>query len=378
MLDEKHGYGIYTLPVLRWRLYIITSPSMAAAINRVPKNLSFRPIQVDLVQRVGGLPAQTDKINRVNLMDEEAEGVMTAIHEVIYSMVPSGPGLEKLTQAVINQVAQNFGGLPSGKFDTGLYEFCKHMIGTATIRALYGQDTPLDHPSLISDYWEFDEGLLALLLSPLPSITHKKPHAARERLARLLVAYFEGGHDAKACDMMRARFAQYRKHGYSTEGLARTELCFIVGAVSNTTITAFWFLARILADASIVDELRAEITAGAFDAERHRDGEGAAAATFEVAALRSPAACPLLNSVFRETLRLASTTTGSRQVLADTAVGDERYLLKRGAFVSVEGSVLHYKHAYWGPDAARFNARRFVCSSSAGTTLDGGKKSRAE
>lgn len=346
-----------------WKMYIVTSPPMASALNRVPKNLSFRPIQVGLVERVGSLPQQTDKINKTNLMDEEGQGIMGAIHDVMYSMLPSGPPLEKLTQAVLDHVAENLQQLPHDKMEVGLYDLCKVIMGRSTVSALYGKGTPLDQPSFIPDYWDFDDGLLGILLSPFPSITHSKPYSAREHMAHLLLKYFAGGHDQKASEMMRSRFEMYRKHGYCTDGLARTELSFIVGAVSNSTITAFWFLAHILSDASLVADLRAETAAAVT-----RDGDRC---VVDDAVLRSATACPLLNSVFRETLRLTSTTTGSRQVLADTMV-DDRYLLKKGAFVSVEGSVLHYKDAFWGADAAVFKARRF-CKSLTGTSADGRK-----
>ncbi|GME49594.1 putative cytochrome p450 protein [Neofusicoccum parvum] len=336
---------------------------MASAVNRIPKNLSFRPIQVGLMERIGSLPQQTDKINKTNLMDEEGQGIMGAIHDVMYSMLPSGPSLEKLTQAVLDHVAENLQQLPHDKAEVGLYDLCKVIMGRSTISALYGKRTPLDHPSFIPDYWDFDDGLLGILLSPFPSITHSQPYSARERMTNLLLKYFEGGHDSKASEMMRSRFDLYRKHGYCNEGLARTELCFIVGAVSNSTITAFWFLSHILSDAAIVSELRAEIAAAVT-----RDGDQC---TVDAAVLRSTTSCPLLNSTFRETLRLTSTTTGSRQVLDDTMVGD-RYLLKKGAVMSVEGSVLHYKDSFWGPDAGEFNARRFY-SSLTGSRADGKK-----
>lgn len=342
-------------------MYIITSPSMASALNRVSKNVSFRPIQVSLVQRLGSLPQQTDKINRANMMDEEGHGLMGAIHDVMYSMLPSGPSLEKLSQAVLDRIAENLRHVPHEKKEFGLYDLCKTIMGRSTISALYGKGTSLDHASFIPAYWDFDDGLLEILLSPFPSITHKHPYSAREHMVHLLLKYFESNQDSQASEMMRSRFAIYRKHGYSIDGLARTELSFIVGALSNSTITAFWFLSHILSDASIVSELRAEIAAAIT-----RDGDQC---TVDVAVLRSTASCPLLNSIFRETLRLTSTTTGSRQVLADTMISD-RYLLKKGAYISVEGSVLHYKDSIWGPDSGEFNARRF-CGSRAGTRADG-------
>lgn len=165
--SERYGYGIYALPIMCWKMYIVTSPPMASALNRVPKNLSFRPIQVGLVERVGSLPQQTDKINKTNLMDEEGQGIMGAIHDVMYSMLPSGPPLEKLTQAVLDHVAENLQQLPHDKMEVGLYDLCKVIMGRSTVSALYGKGTPLDHPSFIPDYWDFDASSSFCCLMPI-------------------------------------------------------------------------------------------------------------------------------------------------------------------------------------------------------------------
>jgi cytochrome P450 len=73
--------------------------------------------------------------------------------------------------------------------------------------------------------------------------------------------------------------------------------------------------------------------------------------------------CPLLLSVFRETLRLTNSQMATRLVLEDTLLSDGKstFLLRKGATVQMPAGVMHNSTAVWGPNAGdMFDARRFL------------------
>lgn len=73
--------------------------------------------------------------------------------------------------------------------------------------------------------------------------------------------------------------------------------------------------------------------------------------------------CPLLVSVWQETMRMANVVVSSRAVLEDTLLNDT-YLLKKGSVVQIPARIMHNDSSIWGPDADIFNGRRFLSSSA--------------
>jgi len=58
-LDEKYRLGIYTLPVLKGRCYIINSPEWAVAMHKATKTLSFNSMAVKAFEPIFGLVSLT-------------------------------------------------------------------------------------------------------------------------------------------------------------------------------------------------------------------------------------------------------------------------------------------------------------------------------
>ncbi|KAJ7735875.1 hypothetical protein DFH07DRAFT_987132 [Mycena maculata] len=66
---------IFTLPVPRSRIYVVTDPALAAAVQRASETLSFTPLVPDLTKRVIGLDLDTVALLRQNLDGEPHENV---------------------------------------------------------------------------------------------------------------------------------------------------------------------------------------------------------------------------------------------------------------------------------------------------------------
>ncbi|KAF2144309.1 uncharacterized protein K452DRAFT_267597 [Aplosporella prunicola CBS 121167] len=356
MIDEKYGYDIYTLPIFGQSFYVVAGPSMVAAVNRIPKAVSVHPISSALTQSISGLP---EKVGQVNLVDEDDQDIHIAHHDILYSMLPQGTSMDEIAQELLNGVAKNLDYLSENQLD--LYLFTRRLVGTSIMSALYGPGFPVEDPSFVSDYWAFDPKLLDIIVSPFPQITAPKAYHLRETLAKKFITFFENGLDKSASFMMRTRYELYRKYGYTLEDIARTEVIFTVGILSNSSITAFWYLSYALSDPNLFKELSDEASKACV-----RDGDEA---VVDMTKIRSTSDCPLLNSVLREILRHIMHSGAPRKILSDTMVNDQ-YLLKKGSFLMTEASVLHNRTSIWGDDVAEFNPRRFYNSPN-GTASDG-------
>jgi cytochrome P450 len=68
--------------------------------------------------------------------------------------------------------------------------------------------------------------------------------------------------------------------------------------------------------------------------------------------------CPLLESVYLESLRLSSGAMSGRRVAIETTVGNK--ILKPGGLMIVPFRQLHYNQNVWGSQPMRFDPERFL------------------
>jgi cytochrome P450 len=167
-----------------------------------------------------------------------------------------------------------------------------------------------------------------------------------------LIEYLEKKRYTKASPVIQERIRLHTEIGISLEDRGRSEFGMLFGALVNGSITVFWVLNYILSRPNLVKDMRAEIEQSAFSVD-HSTKTGSI--SFE--ALRTD--CPLLNSVFRETLRLIAPMTSARFVTKDTVVAD-MYKLRANSVVQIAGGVIHDDEQVWGSDSREFNPQRFI------------------
>ncbi|KAF9632505.1 putative cytochrome p450 protein [Lasiodiplodia theobromae] len=374
-LEDKYGHDIYTLALPGMKQYVITSPALAAAVNRQAKLISFRPFIINFGRTLMLFDDETHAINEKNLFDEDGQGVISANHDVFYNNLPSGPVLDDICRVLLDEAAAIFNKLSpgggttsgSGEIRMGLADFCKDVIGFPTLNAFWGPDNILARdPTLLAAFWDMDAGQIPLGIGILPSLLARKANIGRSRLQQAMTEYYESGAWLKASELVRQRAQAHFDHGYTKRMFARSDTGLLVGALPNSTFTLFWLLVRLFADRDLLLAIRAELTtSGAL--VRGDDNK----AVIDVAALR--ARCPLFASAFRETVRLAMPTSSVRAVREDVLLAD-RYLLRKDSLVMIEAGVMHTKPALWGRDAADFNPRRFLESQAGEFTDSKGRK----
>ncbi|KAJ9216424.1 hypothetical protein DTO166G4_2012 [Paecilomyces variotii] len=112
---------------------------------------------------------------------------------------------------------------------------------------------------------------------------------------------------------------------------------------TNTRKTAFWMLTYH--NPSYIEPLRKETTA-AFNGDRLVD----------LGHIHKN--CPLLKSLWFETLRMASNATSVRLVNKDTIIGNK--ILRKGNRIMIPYRLLHFDRTIYGPNVCSFNPERFA------------------
>lgn len=331
--------------------YVVTNPHLANYIQRASSTLLFEPIILPVTQRMVGFSDTTVEAFR----DAEAKkagspSFMDRMHNTLYSLL--GPAEIKYQgNIVLDQINQRLNALSDSEIP--LFEWCRDLFAEVTTYAFYGPENPLQmNPGLVKDYWVWEDGLIGVMASPIPQVTSRRSYLAREKMIRGLIEYFKNGQDKKASPVIQARIRLHKEIGIPLEDRARSEFGMLFGTLVNGSITVFWVLNYVFSRPRLVEELRTEIEKHALSVDQ---STRTASISFE--ALRTD--CALLNSVFRETLRLIAPMTSARFVTEDTVVADT-YLLRANSIVQIAGGVIHGDEAVWGHDSQEFNPQRFI------------------
>lgn len=193
----------------------------------------------------------------------------------------------------------------------------------------------------------------------------RKGGAAIDRISALFQEYYARNLVKNASGMISDRYTFFRQF-WDPSTIARFEILVIGTIVTNIHILTFWMVVFVFGDPELLSALRAELD-GLDLISTACDSTEEVLTTNTASMLRR---CPLLNSVWLETLRVSSSSISSRAVLSDTTLPGG-HLLKQGARAIIAAGAIHRFPAVWGPDAASFNPRRFLSDEA----LSGARKS---
>ena len=357
----KHS-PIFTMPMPGSRMYIVTDPALAANVQKT-KSLSFNPIIPEVTQRILGLDEKTLLILRTNIGREQgSDGFYPEVHDLVYSTMTPGDRLDELTTSATDMfrkhVDAEVSALRSHKSGSSVEDlllWTQHLVTVATAEFLYGPQNPIaSDPSLEGAFWDFDHGLGQLLAFAglMPAITARKAFKGREAVVSALLHYFEKGHYRSSSPLILQRVEIAQKYGMSWDGIARSELSFLFAGIVNTAITSYWLVVHIFARPDLLAAVREEL--------RHCPSTTAPSSgspTLDPQEIAN--SCPLLLSVYRETLRLGSDNSSHRLATSDTLLAD-KYFLAKGSVVQISGAAMHVDQGIWGEDVNTFEAHRFT------------------
>ncbi len=363
-LSESTGAPIFTMSLPGQTMYVVTKPELVQTIQKQHKILAFPPIEAKFASTICGASKEAQAILAKNVNGDDGEhGLSMESYAAMRDALKPGAQLDDMNRHMIQEIAEVLNALqPSpGEGETktiGMYAWLRDAITIATTRSVYGPMNPYDDKAIADAFWEFESGLMSILVGFLPSITARKPIAARTKVAKAFEAYYRAGGVEKASALARLRYQAEINNGVPIEDIARYEVGGSIAIMVNTAPAAFWMLFLLFSHLGLLDEVRTEI-----DACVETDGN---TKTVDITTLKS--SCPLLLSAYQEVLRHRSMGTSIREVMEDTFL--DGWLLKKGAMVQMPSRVLHQDPALWGSDAADFDPRRFLAENKENRAKD--------
>jgi hypothetical protein len=332
--------------MLTGRSYVVTEPTLAVAVQRASSTLDFDELVVEMTPRLVGLNMETKALLADKTAKEEGRTRMvTKAHSVIHPPLAAHQ-MSVISEKQLAHFSSFANDIKDGQ-EAGLYKLVTTEVVAASMYSFYGPRNPFAvDPDLINKYWDWDDGSIGYAIHFFPKITARKAYYAMEACVKGWIAYTKEGRHSQAQPFLQDRMKMHFDEGITPEEHARLEMGISIGFNSNASVTSFWTINNIFGDPKLLQEIRDEVYANAFEAP----------GTIYSSKIKD--ACPLLNSVWRETMRIIAPMASARVVLEDTLLSGT-YLLRKGSIVQIAGTVLHSDTNIWGPDVSSFNPRRF-------------------
>ncbi|KAF3766213.1 cytochrome P450 [Cryphonectria parasitica EP155] len=355
-LSQQTDSPIFTMPLPGQKMYVVTKPELIQVAQKQHKTLAFPPIEAKFASQVCGASLEAQAILNKNVNgDEDDHGLSMESYSAMRSALRPGSQLDDMNRCMIREIGEFIDVLEPAKgqtMDIGLYSWLRDVITSATTRSVYGPMNPYDDKAIADAFWEFEAGLMSVLVGFLPSITARKPIAARNKVAKAFEAYYKAGGVQKASALAQKRYQAEMDNNVPLEDIARFEVGGSIAILVNTAPAAFWTLFLIHSHPGLLTDVRREVDA----CTETTTENGAILKTIDITTLKG--ACPLLLSCYQEVLRYCSMGTSVREVMEDTCL--DRWLLKKGAMLQMPSRAVHQDASLWGSSAADFNHRRFL------------------
>ncbi|PVH95591.1 putative cytochrome P450 [Periconia macrospinosa] len=358
-LSKQISLPIFTISLPGQKMYVVTTPPLIQKVQKMHKVLAFPPIEAKFSSTVCGSSAEAQAMLNKNVNGEEGEhGLSMESYAAMREALKPGALLDDMNRVMVQEIAKALDDLEPSKGETrrlGLYMWLRDRITIATTRAVYGPMNPYEDKEIVDAFWEFESGLMSILVGVLPWLTARKPIAARTKVSDAFKKYYSAGGVEQASALARMRYQVEVDHGVPLDDIARYEVGGSIAVLVNTTPSAFWTLLLLHSHPGLVDELRKEIDA-CIQTSASSTEDGNKTKTIDITTLKER--CPLLLSAYQETLRYTTMGTSVREVMEDTYL--EGYLLKKGTMLQMPSRIIHQDEDLWGADVTQFNPRRFL------------------
>lgn len=334
---------------------IITSTKLLAAVQRNNRTISFEPILEPMSERMAGIHKKEHLDTLLSKETPDGQNLMTRTLIAMHPLI-QGDGLDAMNRRMISYLKSSITDLETQKESIDIYSWIRNSVTVATTDAIYGSRNPYRDPNVESGIWDWEQGLMYLMANVLPQYTAKQGYYGRQRVIEGFAEYFKIKPTAEnSSSLMELRWNNYMEDnniGFDT--MCRVEGALAFGLVVNSVPTTFWNIFEIYSRPELLQELRLEIRNNAIHVEEQGEKK---VHIVDLADIRRK--CPHLVSTFQETLRLRMKGSLVRMVIKDTLL-DDQTLLKKGSLLQITAGHFNQSIEHWGPDALKFNSRRFM------------------
>ncbi|KUI69476.1 25-hydroxycholesterol 7-alpha-hydroxylase [Cytospora mali] len=355
-LSQQTSSPIFTMVLPGQKMYVVTKPELIQSVQKQHKTLAFPPIEAKFASKVCGASLEAQAILSKNVNGDEGNfGLSMESYAAMRTALKPGSQLDDMNRVMIQEIARSLDLLEPAKGQsrrTSIYAWLRDSITTATTISVYGPMNPYNDKAIADAFWEFESGLMSILVGFLPSITARKPLAARTKVAKAFEAYYKAGGVQKASALAQKRYQAEIDNNVSLEDIARYEVGGSIAILVNTAPAAFWTLLLLHSHPDLLESIREEIDA----CTETTTDNGSIVRTVDITTLKG--ACPLLLSSYQEVLRYCSMGTSVREVMEDTYL--DQWLLKKGALLQMPSRIIHQDASLWGTNVTDFNPRRFL------------------
>ncbi|CAJ2505406.1 Uu.00g128000.m01.CDS01 [Anthostomella pinea] len=196
-LSQQTASPIFTMALPGQKMYVITQPDLIQTVQKQHRVLAFPPIAAKFASKVYGASLEAQAILAKNVNGDEGDfGLSMDSYAAMRAALKPGLELDDMNRVMIKEIAKSLDQLQPGKGGSrkvGMYAWLRDAITTATTRSVYGPMNPYDDKAIADAFWEFESGLMSILVGFLPGITARKAVAARAKVANAFETYHRAG-----------------------------------------------------------------------------------------------------------------------------------------------------------------------------------------
>ncbi|KAK4652584.1 hypothetical protein QC762_501870 [Podospora pseudocomata] len=350
------GAPIFTVPLPGQKMYVVSSPDLIQSIQRQHRAFSIDPILMKFSSIIAGSSKESDAILQHNVYGDDGDHGVAHESHIALREGTKPSNIDEMNRDMLREVSSSLDLLepPIGQTKRiKLYSWLRTTLTSATTRAVYGPMNPYNDQSIADAFWEFEQGIMPIIINILPILFARKAIAARAKVSQAFYKYYTSNGQESASLLTRLRYGVATRNKLPVEDIAKIEIGGTIAIMVNTIPAAFWTLFYVHANPALLASIRAEVEACI---ETARGEDGTVTRTINIVTLK--ANCPLLLSSYQETLRYVGMGTPVREVTQDTYL--DGYLLKKGALIQMPTRVVHSDPKLWGENVNDFVPERFL------------------
>ena len=132
--------------MLNQRMYIVNSPELVVAVQRLTKSLAFQPFVAAMLPNLLLVDKDAMEIVKRNLDGDQGDwGLIPDTHKETWPAIAPGPKLDRMIQdmfATLLPFLDEFAGEGKATTSTDLYAWARRAFTLAGMDSLYGPENP--------------------------------------------------------------------------------------------------------------------------------------------------------------------------------------------------------------------------------------------